>query len=259
MDNNAVNNVAVDLQNGTAAAPATEPQTLADVIGVSEQPAEQQPQSQATQPAAAQLQEPGWFQGRMQKERAKWEADHQAQMTQMTERQNALLERVIANDAQKLVDSGEFKSLEIATEYLRMKEGLPVNQTPQKTPSAQPRDDQGRFMAQQPVQNQAVYQRAETLVAQADTILGTTGVDVMKIFNTDPAVKQKVVSGEWDFTDVFKNAGGSQQAVVKPHVPAPVRSSNGVGLGNVSIGKMSNQQFAALNDFLAKNGKVNMS
>lgn len=259
MDNNAVNNVAVDLQNGTAAVPATEPQTLADVIGVSEQPAEQQPQSPESQPAQAQMQEPGWFQGRMQKERAKWDADHQAQMAQMTERQNALLERVIANDAQKLVDSGEFKSLEIATEYLRMKEGLPQNQTQPQMPVTQPRDSQGRFAAQQPAQDPAAYQRAEALIAQADTILGATGVDVMQIYNTDPAVRQKIVSGEWDFKDVYKNHGAAQKAAEKPHVPAPVRASNGVGLGNVSIGKMSSQQFAALNDFLGKNGKVNMS
>lgn len=263
MENNAVNNVAVDLQNGTAAAPATEPQTLADVIGASPEPVQQQAPAPEGQPAPEQQQEPGWFQGRLQKERAKWEAERQSEMATMIERQNALLERLIVLDAQDLVNSGEFKSLDRAIEYRRMQEGLPVNQQPAQPVSTQARDAQGRFVAPQPQQpgpDQAAQQRAQVLVDQADVIQRATGVDVMNIYKTNPEVKQKVITGVWDFADVLKNHGGLQQpAAPNPHVPAPVRSSNGVDLGNVSVRKMSSQEFARLNDFLDKNGKVNMS
>ena len=259
MDNNAVNNVAVDLQNGTAAAPATEPQTLADVIGVSEQPAEQQPSPQSNLPVEFEQKDPGWFQKRLPKYYEKWDQEHQAKMSQLQDQVDTLREYFVTNEIEKLVSSGKITDREMAETYVRATMKTPAPQTPPaNTPQ---RDAQGRFVTtpKAPEVPVEVQQRASTLIAQADAILGTTGVDVMQVFNTDPAVKQKVVSGEWDFTDVFKNAGGGQQVTVKPHVPAPVRSSNGVGLGNVSIGKMSNQQFAALNDFLAKNGKVNMS
>lgn len=246
MDNIAVNNVAASLQNGTAAAPANEPQTLADVIGVSESPAEQQPAPETT-PAQPQ-QEPGWFKGRMEKERAKWEADRQAETARMEERQNALLERIIARDAQDLVDSGEFKSLERATEYLRMKEGLPINQQPSQNIPQQPRDEQGRFVSQQ------AQQRAHELVSQADALHRATGVDVMAIYNTNPQARDMVLGGK-DFVDVLQTFGSQPK---QQHVPTPIRSSNGVSVGNVSIAKMSDQDFAKLNDLLAKNGKVDM-
>lgn len=255
MEMNAANNVAASLQNGTAVAPAmNEPQTLADVIGASNPPAEQQ-SAHETQPAQPQQQEPGWFKGRMEKERAKWETDRQAEMARMEEKQNALLERIIARDAQDLVDSGEFKSLDRATEYLRMKEGLPVNQQPSH-PAQQPRDAQGRFTQQMPHEpgpDQAAQQRAQALVNQAETIRRTAGVDVMAIYNTNPQARDMILGGK-DFVDVLQTFGNQP----KPHVPSPIRSSNGVAIGNVSISKMSDQEFARLNDLLAKNGKVDM-
>lgn len=254
MNMNAVNTVAADLQTGTPAVPAaTEPQTLADVIGVSETPAEQQPKAQ---PASTEVpqQEPGWYQGRMQKERARWDAEHQAAMAEMTSKQNALLERIIARDAQDLVSSGEFKSLERATEYLRMKEGLPVNQE-----QPQPRDAQGRFVAQPPAgPDQTMQQRAQALVNQAESLTRATGVDVMNIYNTNPEVKQKVLSGEWDFADVLKNGGFLQQQAAKPHMPSAVRSANGVAIGQTNIGGMTQGQFDTMNAFLAKGGKIDM-
>ena len=259
MDNNAVNVVAADLQNGTAAPSPAEPQTLADVIGASVEPAQQPAPNTASQDAVQQ-QEPGWFQGRLQKERAKWDAERQAELAPMIERQTALLERVIAQDAQALVSSGEFKSIERATEYLRMKEGLPLTQQPQQPAQIQPRDAQGRFVAPQqaPAIDPATQQRAAVLIAQAETIKATTGFDVMQIYNTNPEVKQKVINGEMDFNAVFKAHGNIQHPAVR-HVPAPVRSSNGVALGDVNIRSMSEKEFASLNDFLSRNGKVNMS
>jgi len=255
MENNAVNTIASSLQNGTAAAPANEPQTLADVIGVSESPAEQQPTPETT-PAQPQ-QEPGWFKGRMEKERAKWDAERQAETARMEERQNALLERIIARDAQDLVDSGEFKSLERATEYLRMKEGLPINQQPSQNVAQHPRDEQGRFVSPQAQQLSPEYaeahQRAGELVKQADALHRATGVDVMAIYNTNPQAREMILGGK-DFVDVLQTFGSQP----KQHVPSPIRSSNGVSVGNVSIAKMSDQEFAKLNALLAKNGKVDM-
>lgn len=256
MEMNAVDNIASGLQNGTTAAPVNEPQTLADVIGVSEASAEQQTATE-TQPAQPQQQEPGWFKGRMEKERAKWESDRQAEMTRMEERQNALLERIIARDAQDLVDSGEFKSLERATEYLRMKEGLPVNQQPSQT-TQQPRDAQGRFtqqIPQDPGPAKAAQQRAQELVNQAESLRRATGVDVMAIYNTNQQARDMILSGGKDFVDVLQAFGNPEK---QQHVPISVRAANGVAVGQTQIGKMTDTQFATMNDFLSKGGKIDM-
>ena len=76
---------------GTSAAvqTPTEPSapTLADVIGVA---AGEGQQATPNQDPQTQQQEPGWFQGRLAKERAKWEAERSADMAQMQEQLNAL-------------------------------------------------------------------------------------------------------------------------------------------------------------------------
>ena len=71
---------------------------------------------------------------------------------------------------------------------------------------------------QEPIELQL---RAHELIAQARTIQAVARVDVLALYNTDAEVRQKVLSGEWDFIDVWKTL---QPA---PTPPAPMRTANG--------------------------------
>lgn len=66
----------------------------------------------------------------------------------------------------------------------------------------------------------------------------------MEAFNADPDIKQKVLSGEWDFYDVADSMGNQRT------VSAPARSANGGGVSAVSIKNMSAEQFRKLNENL---------
>ena len=69
----------------------------------------------------------------------------------------------------------------------------------------------------------------------------------MEAFNSDPDIKQKVLTGEWDFYDVADAVSGSE----KRTPAAPVRSANGGGVSSASIMKMSAEQFRKLNENLS--------
>jgi len=98
-------------------------------------------------------------------------------------------------------------------------------------------------------------QRANELFAEAQTIKDTTGVDVYAMYTQDPEVKQKILSGEWRFKDVY-NAHKEQEA--RKATPAPVRSSNGMAIGDMSIAKMSASNFDQLNALLAQGKTIDM-
>lgn len=93
--------------------------------------------------------------------------------------------------------------------------------------------------------------RAQELITQARTILALTRMDVLKLYNTDMEVRSRILSGEWDFIDVWKHMNVPAQPTV------PVRSANG-GVGSVNIGAMNEQQFTKLNEMLSKGAKVDM-
>jgi len=93
--------------------------------------------------------------------------------------------------------------------------------------------------------------RAQELITQARTILALTRMDVLKLYNTDMEVRSRILSGEWDFIDVWKHMNVPAQPTV------PVRSANG-GVGTVNIGAMNEQQFTKLNEMLSKGAKVDM-
>ena len=61
----------------------------------------------------------------------------------------------------------------------------------------------------------------------------------------------KLLSGEWDFIDVWKNLQPAQLP------PVPVRTANG-GAGAMNIGGMNDQQFSKLNEMLKRGAKVDM-
>ena len=97
----------------------------------------------------------------------------------------------------------------------------------------------------------ALKLRAQELMAQARTIRSLTNVDVLALYNTDVEIRARVLTGEWDFIDVWNMIRPAAQP------PVPVRSANG-GAGAVSIGAMNQTQFEKLNELLSKGAKVDM-
>ena len=87
--------------------------------------------------------------------------------------------------------------------------------------------------------------RANELLTQARVIERLRGVDVLSLFRTDAEGRQRVLSGEWDMTDLLTAA-----QLPASRVPSPVRSANGA-VGAVDVRGMSDAQFASLNRMLA--------
>ena len=93
--------------------------------------------------------------------------------------------------------------------------------------------------------------RAQELITQARTILEIARVDVFAVYNTDVDVRAKILSGQMDFIDLFKQ----MKPMIQP--PAPMRTANG-GVGTVNITGMNDQQFEKLNQMLSRGGKIDM-
>jgi len=104
---------------------------------------------------------------------------------------------------------------------------------------------------QQTEQDITLKLRAQELIAQARTIQAVAQTDVMALYNTDPEIRARILRGEWDFIDVWKNLQPAQQP------PVPVRTANG-GAGAMNIGGMNDQQFSKLNEMLKRGAKVDM-
>lgn len=255
---NTVDMMATQVQDD-AALTAQEPQTLADVVGSTN---EQQPVVEADVTAEQPPQtEPGWMKKRVGAAVNKAVAEAEARLRAEYEAQLApFREMQLEAEADKLVADGVITKREVAFEFVRNRRGLPAKAEPTPaTPSTPPRDEQGRFVAKNPEPNAAVKQRANMLFAQAGNIKDATGVDVMAIYNSDPDVKAKVLSGEWDFTNVLMQYKAEEPADAPAHTaPAPVRSANGIGMGGVDIRHMSGEQFRKLNEFLASGGRVDV-
>lgn len=245
-----------------AAMGTQEPGTLAEVVGADDSSAaESHPSGQPSTPVENPKEEPGWFKRRMEKHDQQMNADFQRQLQEMREGYEAQLaplrEASYRQEAEKLVADGEFKSVDRALEYVRLKAGAPAVQTKQEGAKEPPaRDEQGRFAK---TDNSEVAQYAQRLVDQAAAIHDATGVDVMALYNSDPDVKRKINSREWTFADVYKAAAKGSAESSRPAAPSPVRSSNGIALGDMNIAGMSAAQFDKLDDYLAKGGKINMT
>lgn len=193
---------------------------LDDAVQAPETPAEEA----AEQPAQG---EPGWISARVNDAVRKAEERIRAEYEKKLA---PLYESMMDRQAEEMVAQGEFRSLDRAKEYVRLK-GY-VEETP-KTSEPDP-----------------VFQaKADLLASQADKIKARNGIDVMSVFNSDPEVKQRVLSGEWDFYDVA-------ESMKKPL--SPVRTPNGAGTSPLSIQNMSDEQWARLQKNLSSGRKYDM-
>ena len=121
----------------------------------------------------------------------------------------------------------------------------------QAAQQAQPEPQTQPQAAQAEEASFALKLRAQELMAQARAIRATTNVDVLALYNTDVEIRARILTGEWDFIDVWNLLRPAAQP------PAPVRSANG-GAGTVSIGSMNETQFEKLNQMLSRGAKVDM-
>lgn len=231
---------------GTSALAQDTPATLDEVIGTTPDEVKTEP---AQQTPAQPLKEPGYLAGK----RAEWEAAHKAEMNELRGQLDTLREYFANQEADKLVADGKIADKEMALQYVRATKGIPTPASPSE-PAPRQRDEQGRFVSA-PQPDAEIQQKAAALVAQAETIMQSTGVDVMALYNTNPEIKQKVLAGEWSFVDVYKN---TRQAEPQVRTPAPIRSANGVGIGTADFRKMSGDQFHKVNELLESGGKIDV-
>lgn len=214
-------------------------ESLSSILeGSAEQP--QQPQEAEAAPPAK---EPGWIKQRVDKAVSKAVREAEARVSAQYEAMLApIRESVLDRQAEDLVKSGEFKTLDVAKEYVRLKNGAaPTQRAEEQSAPSQPRDTQGRFQANSAGdEDPTIRVRSDMLARQATKIKSSRGVDVMAAFNSDDTIKQRVLSGEWDFYDV------ADQLQRRNSMPSPMRSTNGAGFSPVSVMNMTDEQFKAL-------------
>ena len=144
-------------------------------------------------------------------------------------------ERLLEMDAQELVRTHKVADLETAKELLRYRQGMTATQ-PEQSEQPQPRQNNGQFA---PKQDPATAKHIDMLSHQADVIKERRGIDVIKVFNENQEIREKVVAGEMDFYDVAE-----QMSQPKKKPPAPMRSPNGAsGTNPNAIDSMSDAQF----------------
>lgn len=240
----------VDFMQQASAPDDTAQANAADSLAsIVEETAQQTPQQE-------QQKEPGWIKQRVSKAVEKAVAEAEARVSARYEEMLApIRESVLERQANDLVAQGEFKSLERAKEYLRLKGNMPAEAPKQNEQPAQqpPRDEQGRFTSAKTEEDDAArHARADILAKQAQKIKSSRGVDVMDMFHSDDSVKQRVLSGEWDFYDVLDAMQSTRRT------PAPMRTPNGNAMSGVSIANMTDEQFARLQANLASGRTYDM-
>lgn len=187
--------------------------------------------------------EPGWIRQRIDKavSRAVRETEQRMQ-AQFDAVLAPIQESILDRQAQELVSSGEFRSKEIAREYLQLKGG----KAPQP---AAPAEEKPQAEPKQATIDPATKAKADMLAAQAEKIKARTGIDVIKLFNEDADVRAKIFSGEADFYDIAEAVQPQRGRRATP--PAPARNPNGTGTADFSIANMSDEQFKKLQQNLA--------
>lgn len=229
-------------------APETNADALSEALGVAAaEPAveaEQQdddhleePQDKGMRGRMKQFEQRGYKRGAQEAE-SKWAEERKGYQEKLARYEQMELEA----EARKFAQEKNIPE-EIALDYMRMKKGLPAQ-------PEQPRDDNGRFApqeAQQSAPDADVRDRAAALMTQAAAFEkmsdgNVTKDAILEAFQNDSEVRQKVVSGEWDFTDVGKALRDQQRA---PRVSR--RASNGK-VGTSTFLSMSDDDFASFDE-----------
>ena len=243
MENTVETMLEQQVQDDAVQTAAQNTQTLAEVIGEDTNAASTQSQGPVIEEEPKNA---GWIKTRIEKGVAKGVAEAEARIRAEYEAKYAPLHNAyLEQEADRLVASGKITDRELALDYLK-RGGVTGKQETASQPSPQPRDEQGRFV--RATAQPEVHQRGVELFQQAQAIKAVTGVDVMAVYNNDPNVKQKILDGDWDFKDVYEASKGS--------VPAPVRGSNRGSLGVTDFTKMSDAQFAKLEEALSRGAKI---
>lgn len=230
---------------------ASEPIEAALQEAVDQQAGDGDQAAEPAEPAEGQPHEPGWIRKRIDKAVAKAVAEAEQRVSAEYEKRFApMMEKMLDAEAKDLVRQGEFKSLDRAKEYLQLKQGV----TPRAPEAQPPRDEQGRF-APQPQTNEAVSARADLLARQAEKIKNKRGLDVMAEFNSNDEIRQKIVSGEWDFYDVAEAMAETPRRTA----PAPMRSPNGAsGAEKSKISTMTDEQFERFDKRVAEGKRYSL-
>lgn len=200
-----------------------------------------EPETETQVQAEAPAKEPGWIKGRIDKavQKAIRETEQRMQ-AQFDARFAPLRERMMDEQAQDLVKAGEFKSIERAKEYVRLKGGVTLEE-PANAQEAQPAQ-----------RDPAVDARLQMLAKQADK-LKARGQDVMAVFQSDEGIRNAILSGDMDFYDV------AEQMQPRRRMPSAVRSANNAGgQGSLDILGMSDAQFQKLQRDLAAGKKYDL-
>lgn len=216
-----------------------------------------EPEQTTESPKAKEKEEPGYVKSRIEKAVTRVRNEYEAVLNPLREQLAAMQERMLKADAQELVKKGEFRSVETAEEYLRLKQGLPAPSI--EEPKGQPRSANGQFAPKQDANGDAAVQaRIDMLKHQASQIKTRTGVDVIKAFNENPDIKKRIIAGEIDFYDVAEEIG-KQPKRGKP--PAPMRSPNGAATSQPrnAIEEMSDEQFERLEARVRKGARIRQS
>lgn len=233
-------------------------EALSELSGGQEEAAESADDTAAEESAQTEAPVDKGFKGRLNQverrgyERGKKEAQDawQAERAEYEARLAKYAEMELKQEAAQLAkDEGISES--IALRLLRAERGIPApKEEALVKESSQPRGADGRFVAKQQEQSQpdAVHARAELLMGQAETIKKATGIDVLELFESDPEIKRKVASGEWDFTDV----AAAQREQPRRRAPGVARTPNGASYNGKSIASMSSDEFRKLDDMLAR-------
>ena len=181
---------------------------------------EEEPPEEEPEPEPEPRKEPGYVKRRVQSAVDRAIRETEARMQAKFDEQLApLLEKMMDDEAKELVKSGEVRNLETAKELVRLRRG----QGPAPQQPSQPRNEQGQFVSREQIAREAATDaRIKELTKQADKIKANGGPDVIKEFQTNSDIKERVIDGELDFYDVAE-----MMSKPKRRPPSPAHSSNG--------------------------------
>lgn len=229
-------------QESVTDAASLAPETGAETDGqaFSEFTEAETPQSQEPQGVEAPAKEPGWIKGRVDKavQKAVRETEQRIR-AEYDAKFQPLYARMMDEQAEQLVKDGEFKSIERAREYVRLKGGVTAEE-PANAQEPQPAQ-----------QAEAPNPHLNMLANQADKLM-KQGIDVMAVFRSNEEIRNAVLSGQADFYDVAEQMGRNRR------MPGAVRNANNASAGGMDIRNMSDAQFQKLQRDLAAGKKFDL-